>query len=135
MGRRRRRSFVVFALFALGAIAMTTSLASAGNNQNSSSSAPGQSAPLSSTVPSISGVPLQSSTLTADTGSWSGPTPSYAFQWVRCDSTGASCTPISAATAQTYIVAASDVGETIRVAVTASNKNGSTIATSDGTPV
>src|SRR5207253_3149270 len=73
----------------------------------------------------ISGTAQQGQTLTASNGSWTNSPSSYAYQWQRCDSAGANCTAIAGATAQTYTVAAADVGFTLRVAVTASNAGGS----------
>ncbi len=43
-------------------------------------------------------------------------------QWQRC--TGATCNPISNATALTYVPVAADVGFTLRLQVTASNTAG-----------
>lgn len=81
--------------------------------------------PPSNTVPpTISGTPQTGQTLTASTGFWSeGPT-SYAYQWERCNSTGANCTNVSSATSSTYLLGSADVGYTIRVAVTATNSAG-----------
>ena len=53
--------------------------------------APGQTLPVNQTPPSISGSAQVGSTLTASPGTWSGKTLSYAYQWVRCSSSGASC--------------------------------------------
>jgi len=71
----------------------------------------------------------------AAAGTWTGPDRDYEFQWVRCDSSGASCALTAAATEQTYMLIAADVGFTLRVVVTATNKNGSTVATSEPTSV
>jgi Cellulase (glycosyl hydrolase family 5) len=69
-------------------------------------------------------------TLSSSTGGWSGVSLSYAYQWKRCDLSGNGCTGISGATGSTYNLGASEVGTTLRVDVTASNKNGSATATS-----
>ena len=82
-------------------------------------------APANTALPTISGTAQQGQTLTAGNGSWTNEPTSYAYQWLRCDASGASCLPIAAATTQTYIVASADVGSTLRVAVTASNAGGS----------
>lgn len=82
------------------------------------------SPPQNSTPPTIGGTAQQGQTLTASNGSWTNEPTSYAYQWQRCNTTGANCAPISAATAQTYTVAFGDVGSTLRVAVTASNAAG-----------
>jgi hypothetical protein len=89
--------------------------------------------PLSSGLPTISGAPTVGSKLTASSGTWDGPTASYAYQWNRCDSSGAACLAIATATTQTYILAATDAGSTLRVAVAATNKNGSAVAISAAT--
>jgi RHS repeat-associated protein len=82
-----------------------------------------ESATLSSTAPpTISGEAVAGSVLTAGFGSWSGTgTISYAYKWQRCNSAGEECTSIEGATARSYLLAAGDVGSTLRVVVTASN--------------
>jgi hypothetical protein len=62
--------------------------------------------------------------LTAHNGSWTNEPTSFAYQWQRCDTSGANCSPISTATAQTYPLTSADVGSTLRVAVTAENPGG-----------
>ena len=87
-------------------------------------------APASTQLPSISGSPVLGQTLSADTGSWS-PTPStYAYQWRDCDSAGTNCADIAGATSASYTLTTSQVGQTVRVAVTASTVNGSATVTS-----
>lgn len=80
--------------------------------------------PVSTGSPSISGTAQTAQTLTSTSGSWSESPSSFAYQWQRCNATGASCTPISGATAQTYTLGSPDIGFTMRVAVTASNSAG-----------
>ncbi len=93
-------------------------------------------APTSSTPPVISGTAAQGATLTASSGSWSGDTPiSFAFRWRLCNASGAACTDISGETGQTHLVAASEVGKTLRVNVTATNTTGSATALSAQTAV
>jgi hypothetical protein len=113
-------------LLVLMPLATTASAGGPGN-------APGQSAPTNTSPPTISGNAIQSETLTASPGDWSGPNATYSNQWNRCDSSGAACTPMSGATAQTYTPVAADVSSTFRVAVTATNRNGSAVATSAAT--
>jgi hypothetical protein len=92
--------------------------------------------PVNETPPSISGTPQQGQTLTASPGTWGGTQPiSYAYQWQRCDSTGANCSPITGATATQYGVTPDDVGSTLSVTVTANNVAGSSNATSAATTV
>jgi hypothetical protein len=86
---------------------------------------PPANAPVNTTRPSISGSAVEGNTLTASNGSWNGATATYAYQWQRCDATGAGCHVISDATSQTYSATSLDVGNTLRVVVTATNSSGS----------
>jgi Phosphoesterase family/Concanavalin A-like lectin/glucanases superfamily len=96
---------------------------------NLGSSAP--TPPANTSLPTISGIAQEQQSLTADPGAWSGTQPiSYAYQWRRCDSSGASCSNLAGATGSTYVLAPTDVGSTMRVVVTASNTAGSAVATS-----
>jgi glycosyl hydrolase family 26 len=95
---------------------------------------PGQALPTSTAPPTISGTPLLGKTLTATTGSWIG-AKSYSYRWLRCNTSGSSCVAIAGASASGYVLGSADVGYTLRVAVTASNKNGSSVATSAATSV
>jgi hypothetical protein len=94
---------------------------------------PGQSPPVNTSLPTISGTAQVGQTLTASPGTWSGPNLHLAGQWLRCDSSGLNCLAIGGATSKTYVPQTADVGYTMRVVVTASNKNGSTSATSNPT--
>ncbi len=92
------------------------------------------SPPVNNALPTISGTAQQGQTLTAANGTWGGATPiAYSYGWQRCDSSGSSCGPIGGATAQNYVASASDVASTIRVAVTASNSDGTSQALSAAT--
>jgi chitodextrinase len=82
-------------------------------------------APANSSPPLISGSANVGSILSSSTGSWSGSPTSYAYQWQRCNSSGASCAAIAGANASTYTLVSADQGTTIRVQVTASNSRGS----------
>ena len=67
---------------------------------------------------------------TSSDGSWDGATGlTYAYQWKRCD-VGQTCTPIPGATNKNYTAAVADVGNTLRVTVSAS-KGGSAVTPSD----
>jgi hypothetical protein len=125
-GRRRLYQGLVIAALA------TVSAATAGSGPKAGG---GQRPPVNSTLPSISGAAVEGQSVTADPGRWSGPARSYSFQWQRCDSSGAACSAIAAATRKNYLVVAADVGKTLRVTVVASNKNGSATATSGATAV
>jgi len=94
------------------------------------------SAPVNTAPPTVSGTAQLGQTLSSTTGAWSGDSPiSYAFTWQRCNSSGASCSPISGATAQSYTIVAADVGSTLRVGISASNTAGNASATSSPTGV
>ena len=92
-------------------------------------------APTSVAPPAISGTPQQGQTLTASPGTWSADDAAFAYQWQHCDAAGANCVAIAGATAATYAVTAADVGTTLRVVVTASNRFGAPTATSAQTAV
>ena len=131
-------AFVVGAGF-VSSVAIGSASTSAASSTTSSTTAP----PANESPPTISGSATVGQALSASTGSWSGGTPiRFAFEWKRCDSSGGACSTISGANSQTYSVVASDVGHTLRVAVTATNGAGtasqlssSTAVVSQGPPV
>jgi hypothetical protein len=101
-----------------------------------SSAAAATTAPHNTTAPSISGTAKQGETLTADPGVWSGTQPiAFSYQWRRCDNTGANCANVIGATAKTYKLGSADVGNTLRVRVTAKNSAGSASVVSAATSV
>ena len=79
--------------------------------------------PLNTVLPAVTGPARSGQTLTSSTpGTWTGTVPmTYARQWTRCDADGSNCTAIVAATGSTYLLTDDDIGQTIRVAVTATN--------------
>jgi hypothetical protein len=92
--------------------------------------------PVSAKPPTITGTAQQNQTLTANPGSWTGGQPiTFAYQWRRCDQSGGSCSNISGATKRTYVLTSADVGNTLRVRVTAKNNLGSRSAASTPTAV
>jgi hypothetical protein len=100
-----------------------------------SSSTPIVSAPTNTSPPAISGAAQDGQTLAGSSGSWSGSPASYAYQWQRCDSSGAACVAIAGASSFTYAVQTADVGTVLRLAVTASNTAGSATAVSAQTAI
>jgi hypothetical protein len=86
------------------------------------------SPPSNSTPPTVSGTPQDGQTLSVFAGSWSGSPASYAYQWQRCDATGAACADLTGATTSSYQVVAADVDNTLRVIVTATNSGGTASA-------
>ena len=91
--------------------------------------------PANTALPAITGTATQGQTLAASTGTWTGSPTSFAYRWRDCDTTGANCADISAATSSTYVLVGADVGHTVRVVVTATNGAGSTPATSAQTGI
>jgi hypothetical protein len=97
------------------------------------------SAPLNSRLPTIFGTAALGQTMTANVGTWTGTAPIvFSYQWRRCgadggQSNGSDCAAISGATGTQYVAASADVGQRLRVQVTARNTLGITTATSDAT--
>ena len=91
--------------------------------------------PASTAPPTITGTAQAGQTLNALPGTWLSFPTSYAYQWQRCDTSGANCQPIVNATGLTYVVAPEDVGATITIVVTAQNPYGTGTATSTATTV
>jgi Glycosyl hydrolase family 26 len=100
---------------------------------NGSSAAKSQVAPIDTAVPTITGTPAVGAMLTGTTGTWTGSGIRYSYQWLRCDTAGANCAPISGATSTTRVLVSADVGSALRFSVVASSRKGSTSATSDPT--
>jgi hypothetical protein len=93
-------------------------------------------APANSSPPAISGTAQEGQTLTADKGAWTGTEPIvYTLEWQSCNSGGGSCATIKGATDTTYKLSKQEVGNTIRVVVTAKNADGSVSVTSVATAV
>jgi Ig domain of plant-specific actin-binding protein len=92
-------------------------------------------APKNTSAPTISGTPQVGQTLTASAGSWTyQSTPTYTYQWLRCDSNGNSCSNDGgASSSNAYTVQSSDSGHRLRVTVTAHNAEGTASATSGST--
>ncbi|HEY2631541.1 MAG TPA: hypothetical protein VGI26_04100 [Solirubrobacteraceae bacterium] len=87
-------------------------------------------APVNTLLPTLGGAATEGQTLTATTGAWTENPTSFSYQWQDCDALGNNCVNTSGASAQTYTLSASDVGDTVRVVVTATNGGGSTAVTS-----
>lgn len=87
--------------------------------------------PTSTTPPALSGSAVDGQTLSADDGAWTGRPEAFGYLWERCDSEGASCSTILEAAADpAYTLVEADVGNTVRVTVTATNEAGSAGAAS-----
>jgi hypothetical protein len=95
------------------------------------SAAAAASPPQNTNLPTLSGTPQQGETLTADPGTWAGTQPiTFAYQWRRCNPSGNNCRNIAFANEKTRVPTAADVGKTLRVAVKATNTDGSSTAIS-----
>ena len=95
----------------------------------------GTLAPVRGDRPEISGTAREGETLRTSNGTWSNSPTRYAYQWLRCDTRGDQCGPIRGATSTRLTLGREDVGDTIRVVVTAFNAAGSASAQSRATSV
>jgi hypothetical protein len=125
------RSWYLFS----GALIVLVSLVTAAALSDGSALAQTQASPPANTAqPAISGTAVRGQTVTASSGSWTGDAPiTFAYQWRRCNVSGASCVDIASATGTAYVVADADVGSTLRVQVDATNSAGSASALSNAT--
>jgi hypothetical protein len=103
------------------------------------SGAAAQARPANTAEPRITGTASVGSTLSANTGSWTGSPTSFAYQWVRCPegggrSDGSDCASIGGATTAKYVVASADLDHRLRVRVTAANADGQQTVASNATP-
>ncbi|MGO9900193.1 MAG: C1 family peptidase [Solirubrobacteraceae bacterium] len=81
--------------------------------------------PLSSSAPALSGSAAEAQTLTATHGSWSPAATSYTYNWERAASGSSDWSAIAGASNATYLTGAADLGNDVRVLVTATNPTGS----------
>jgi serine protease AprX len=92
--------------------------------------------PTATAPPTIVGSAQVGQTLSASEGEWVGAAQlEYSFQWERCSASGETCSAIDGQTGTLFTPGSGDIGETVRVTVTASGGDGSTTATSAPTPV
>ncbi|HWE82711.1 MAG TPA: hypothetical protein VG265_13760 [Gaiellaceae bacterium] len=119
----------------LGAILAATAVLVSAAIVTSGASARQAAAPQSTSQPTIAGQVREGRTVSARNGNWNNSPTGFAYQWQQCDSTGAGCNPISGATSKTYTVATADVDHTLKVAVTATNADGSSTSTSQASSV
>jgi Ig domain of plant-specific actin-binding protein len=81
--------------------------------------------PTATARPTVAGIAAVGKQLTAQTGTWAASGAlTYAYQWYRCDASGAACLSIHGAVSPTYTAVASDAGQTLGLAVTASGATG-----------
>jgi hypothetical protein len=91
-------------------------------------------APVSIDPPTITGTARVGEILTARNGTWDSAPTTFRYRWLRCNQLGNSCV-LLAADGQTYRLGQVDVGNTLRVRVTAVNADGSTNARSEQSDV
>jgi hypothetical protein len=133
---RSRPALWALAGAAMLAAAFVAALAVTGSSGYAAPSAVQQYAPANTTRPTIAGTAQEGSALTANPGVWTGDQPIvYTYQWRRCNAGGNNCVAIPNADDQTYTVNANDIGDTLRVNVTARNSQGSSSAESAQTAV
>jgi hypothetical protein len=99
-------------------------------------------APVNGSLPGIEASDPQATIgtqLSATNGAWEAPTGAgtidYTGQWVRCNTEGNNCQPVSGATTSSYTIASADTASTLRYQVTAKNNAGSTVAVSPASAV
>jgi hypothetical protein len=89
--------------------------------------------PTNSIAPTISGNATYGETLTATTGTWQGSSTSYSYQWSRSATVGGTYSDIAGAINSTYVLTSTDVGNFLKVMVTATNSAGSAASLSTAT--
>jgi hypothetical protein len=94
---------------------------------------PPPTAPKNTQPPEISGSTIEGDTLMATKGMWTGAPTSYAYQWQDCNVEGKGCANVTKATGSSYQLTSADVGDEVRVVVTATNADGSGKAASVAT--
>lgn len=83
-------------------------------------------APSNTSPPTISGAQRVGQTLTGNPGSWSGTAPiTFSYQWIRCNSQVANCSPIAGETSRQHTLTPDDRGRRLIFFVTARNADGS----------
>jgi hypothetical protein len=105
------------------------------NGSASAASAPSATVaanlPSQQSAPTISG--SQADGFTATAGSWSPSDVTTSYQWQRCNAGGNNCSDIGGATSASYTAQDADVGDDLRVLITATNPDGSAAATTPNT--
>jgi hypothetical protein len=91
--------------------------------------------PTNTSPPTISGTAQEGSSLVGNNGTWTNSPTRYDLSWLRCDKKGGSCASISGANKGTYTLTSADVGNTVRIRVSATNSAGSNVAASAATAV
>jgi hypothetical protein len=98
-------------------------------------SSPPLAPPKDVVAPTIKGSAVVGGVLSASSGTWTGSSTPYTYQWEDCDALGVGCLSVGGATTPSYKIPASDHESTLRVVVSASNAGGTTSVTSEKTAV
>ena len=91
-------------------------------------------APVNVEPPTVTGTARVGDVLTAHNGTWDNSPTTFRYRWLRCNQLGNSCV-LLASDGPTYRLGQVDVGNTMRVRVTAVNADGSTAARSEQSDV
>jgi streptogramin lyase len=86
-------------------------------------------------LPAIGGTAATGVTMAISSGSWSGKPVAFGYQWRDCNSAGEECSAITGAVNANYVPVTTDVGHTLRVAVSATNGGGTVTALSAASAV
>jgi hypothetical protein len=86
--------------------------------------------PAAAKAPHISGRTRVGKKLSGSHGTWTY-SPTYAYQWLRCNAHGGRCSSIRHATHSRYKLTRHDAGHRLRLRVTATNAAGRSVAVSD----
>src|SRR5437763_15497679 len=100
--RRRIPLIIVFVLIIL-----------ASTSAQAKSNPPGQSPPSDVSLPTVTGVNAATQPLNGNSGTWSGPAPTYAYQWSRCNASGAIWVTKAGAAGRVDIAACTYVDSTL----------------------
>jgi hypothetical protein len=121
----------------LRGVVSATNAAGTASAQSAATAAVTGGVPVSLTAPDVSGTLPRDGELYGSTlGTWAGTAPLvHDRQWLRCNATGASCTPLSGEISASYRLTSADVGKTVRIEVTATTAFGATKAQSAPSPV
>lgn len=123
MRRIRSRSAVLRLPWGLGAalvvLAVSAGVAFAGSARTGA-------VPENVDPPRVTGTPQQGKILVANPGTWTNALKDFDYQWLRCGQGGKGCSAIVDATSKEYVPVSADVGNTLRVRVTAKSSTGDT---------
>ncbi len=89
--------------------------------------------PKNTAKPVISGEATAGQQLTVSAGNWTPAGVAITYQWQHCDTDDRSCRNVSGAKSSTYAIPSTDIGNKLRVLITAKNASGQTSLYSNDT--